>query len=155
MRDWAAANVSNKTFTRYSELLRLHVAARRFGADPEADRRPPTEYLRGNGASALLATGLRRGELLALRWQDLDFEKNSLRVEQALEETTTRGGLIAKAPKTKTSKRTVSLPLSSVALLREHRKVQQERQLALGSVACPRMDRYSPTGTVRCARPAG
>jgi integrase len=41
-------------------------------------------------AAVLLGTGLRRGEVLALRWQDVDLDNGTLRVEQALEETTRR-----------------------------------------------------------------
>src|SRR5262249_61485610 len=78
-----------------------------------------------------LATGLRRGELLALRWSDVDLDGGALRVEQALEETT-RGGLVFKSPKTRHGRRTVTLPPSTVAMLREHWKAQQEQRLFLG-----------------------
>jgi integrase len=78
-----------------------------------------------------LGTGLRRGELLALRHQDIDLDGSTLRVEQALEETQ-RGGLIFKSPKTRYGRRTITLPPSTVAVLREHWKVQQEQRLALG-----------------------
>jgi integrase len=78
-----------------------------------------------------LASGLRRGELLGLRWQDLDFDGAYLRVERALEETK-RGGLAFKSPKTRHGRRTVTLPASTVAMLREHRKAQQEHQLRFG-----------------------
>ncbi len=57
-------------------------------------------------------TGLRVGEILALRWQDLDLEKGELRVEQAFY----RGYL--GTPKTKGSKRTLPLPQTVVAALR-------------------------------------
>src|SRR5262249_52379791 len=77
-----------------------------------------------------LATGLRRGELLALRWSDVDLDGGALRVEQALEETT-RGGLVFKSPKTRHGRRTVTLPPSTVAVLREHWKAQQEQRLFL------------------------
>lgn len=52
-------------------------------------------------AATALATGMRRGELLALRWHDVDLER---RVEQSLE-TTTRSGPRFKAPKTKYGRR--------------------------------------------------
>jgi integrase len=78
-----------------------------------------------------LATGLRRGELLALRWQDVDLDGAHLRVERALEETK-RGGLAFKSPKTRHGRRVVTLPASTVAVLREHWKVQQEHRLRFG-----------------------
>src|SRR5262249_35573713 len=88
------------------------------------------EALRGQPlypiAAVALATGLRRGELVALRQQDVDLDGGLLRVEQALEETT-RGGLVFKAPKTRHGRRTVTLPVSTVALLRDHWKAQQEQ----------------------------
>jgi Phage integrase, N-terminal SAM-like domain len=48
-------------------------------------------------ATTLLATGLRRGELLALRWSDVDLDGAKLKVEQSLEQTKT--GLKFKSPK--------------------------------------------------------
>jgi integrase len=83
-----------------------------------------------------LASGLRRAELLALRWQDVDLDAGHLRVEQALEETV-RGGVRAKAPKTRHGRRTVTLPPSAVASLREHWKAQQEQRLFLGLGKAP------------------
>ena len=70
-------------------------------------------------------------ELLALRWQDVDLDGGHLRVERALEQTK-RGGLLFKAPKTKYGRRLVTLPASTVTLLREHRKAQLELRMALG-----------------------
>jgi integrase len=81
-------------------------------------------------ASLALATGMRRGELLALRWQDVDLDKASIKVERSLEQT--RGGLRFKCPKTKHSRRTISLPPSAVAMLGQHRKEQLELRLQLG-----------------------
>jgi integrase len=77
-----------------------------------------------------LATGLRRGELLALRLSDADLDKATVRVERSLQET--NAGLAFKAPKTKHGKRTISLPPNAVAVLREHRRKLLETRLALG-----------------------
>jgi integrase len=207
LSDWANDNVSNKTFTRYEQLLRKHLCAQ-FGsiqiqklkaADLQtvyaamareglADQTrlhlhrvvhrmlghalqwgvvtvnaaaavdaPRTrareieilsttevqtvlEKLRGRPlhtiATVLLATGLRRGELLALRWQDLDLNGATLRVEQAVEQTK-RGGILFKAPKTRHGRRSVTLPPSTVAVLREHWRTQQEQRLMLGLGKAP------------------
>ncbi len=78
-----------------------------------------------------LATGMRRGEMLAVRWQDIDLAAGKLRVERSLEQTR-KGGLRFKTPKTRTGRRAIALPPYLVAALREHRKAQQERWLALG-----------------------
>jgi integrase len=77
-----------------------------------------------------LATGLCRGELLALRLVDADLEAATLRVERSLEETKT--GLRFKAPKTVHARRTISLPPSAVTVLRDHRRKLLELRLALG-----------------------
>jgi integrase len=74
---------------------------------------------------------MRRSELLALRWQDLDLDGAKLRVERSLEQTK-RGGLVFKAPKTRHGRRTITLPPSAIAELRAHWRAQQEQRLALG-----------------------
>ena len=93
------------------------------------------EALRGTPlymiALLMLATGLRRGEALALPWNNVDLEVGTLRVTQAFEQTK-RGGLRVKEPKTKHGRRTVTLPPSTVSELRAHRKVQQELRLSCG-----------------------
>jgi integrase len=202
LRDWANNNVSNKTWTRYAQLLRKHLASR-LGSVPiqklravnlqaayaamaeegladqtrlhlhrvahrmlghalqwgvvarnvatmvdaprvrtheievltPAEVKAALEKLRGRSlypiASVALATGMRRGELLALRWQDVDFDGAALKVERALEQTK-RGGLLFKPPKSRYGRRPITLPTSTVAELRVHRKAQAEQRLALG-----------------------
>ena len=73
---------------------------------------------------------MRRGELLALRWEDIDLDEAKARVERSLEETA--AGLRFKAPKTKHGRRTISLPPSAVDALRAHRLKQLELRVALG-----------------------
>jgi integrase len=213
LRDWATPNVSNKTYTRYEQLLRKHVCGRlgerpiqkvtaahlqglyaalqRDGKGEKGGLEPrsclhvhrvvhrvlghaaqwgvvhqnvaalvdaPTvkakeiEILTAQQVQAVLATlrgrslypivavalgtGMRRGELLALRWQDVDLDGAKLRVERSLEQTK-RGGLVFKAPKTRHGRRTVTLPLSTVAELRVHWARQQEQRLALGLGKAP------------------
>ena len=207
LHDWADANTSNKTFTRYEQLLRKHlcarvgslpiqklraadlqaiyaamakeglsaqtrlhahrvvhrllghaaqwgVVARNVAAVVDAPRvkareievltpaevQGVLETLRGKPlyaiASVLLGTGLRRGELLALRWRTVNLDAGTLRVEQAVEQTK-RGGIVFRAPKTKRSRRTVTLPLSTAAALRDHWRSQQEQRLALGLGKAP------------------
>jgi len=77
-----------------------------------------------------LDTGMRRRELLAVRLSDLDLDAASIRVERSLEET--KDGLRFKPHKTKRSRRTLSLPPNTVAVLREHRRKLLETRVKLG-----------------------
>ena len=77
-----------------------------------------------------LATGMHKGELLGLRWRDLDVERRTLQVRQTV--GALRGRIEFKPPKTRNSIRIVSLPPEVVALLQEHKRRQNERRLALG-----------------------
>jgi integrase len=68
-------------------------------------------------------TGLRRGELLALKWAWVNLDRGSLYVAEALEHT--RGhGVAFKAPKSKTSRRVLPLAPECVTLLRAHKEAQ-------------------------------
>jgi integrase len=87
-------------------------------------------------AALALATGARRNELLALRWQDVDVDAGRLRIETALEQTRAHGIRI-KAPKTRKGRRTISLPGATVGQLRAHWRAQQEQRLALGMGKSP------------------
>jgi len=67
-----------------------------------------------------LATGLRRGELLGLKWEDLDLDQGSLRVQRQVSRI---NGEVVEAPlKTKNSYRTISLGADAVEILKEQRK---------------------------------
>jgi integrase len=65
-------------------------------------------------------TGARRGEILALRWEDFDPNARTLRIERAVEETREHG-LQLKGPKTERGKRTIEIDDDLVALLRGER----------------------------------
>lgn len=77
-----------------------------------------------------LTTGMREGELLALRWQDVDLEQASLKVRMGLQRDE-RGWHLAET-KTTYSQRTIGLTKTAVAALRVHWLRQQEERLALG-----------------------
>ena len=67
-----------------------------------------------------LCTGLRRGELLALQWGDLDFDTGTLTVEKQV--YAVKGQLHLSVPKTKASIRRLVLPPGVVEVLREYRR---------------------------------
>ncbi|GAC1406484.1 MAG: hypothetical protein NVSMB64_12190 [Candidatus Velthaea sp.] len=78
-------------------------------------------------------TGLRRSELCALQWGDLDLEDGRYTVRRAA--ANVDGKVIIKAPKSKTSRRSDHLSPFVVAALRRHRDEQQARYLSLGLAA--------------------
>jgi integrase len=78
-----------------------------------------------------LGTGLRQGELLALRWADVDLEAGRLRVRYTLARID--GKLVLLEPKTERSRRTVILPSVVVDALLAHRTRQKMERLVAGS----------------------
>jgi len=95
---------------------------------------PVRAALKGHKLEAIavlaLSTGARRGEILALRWGDVDLERATIRIARSLEQTT--GSLKFKQPKTVRGVRTISLPAVAVEALQAHRKRQLEQRMALG-----------------------
>jgi integrase len=148
--------LSAQTVRHHDRVLNVALKRARklklIAANPVDDVEAPTveqkeiEVLDSNGSAKLLATasttrlyapiflalatGMRRGEILALRWCDLDLPGQSLRVVQSLEQT--KDGLRFKAPKTKRSRRTIALSPSVVEVLQAHRIKQLEERLLLG-----------------------
>lgn len=92
-----------------------------------------------------VTTGMRRGELLALRWEDLDLNSGRAVVSRSLEQT--KKGLHFKSPKTDRSRRTVVLPGVTLDTLRVFRVEQSKERLAIGPA-------YQDNNLI-CARPDG
>ena len=89
---------------------------------------------RGDSLEALivltLSTGLRRGEVLSLRWSDVDLDAYTLSVRGQYQN---QGGVWTWVmPKTDTSERTLALPTYVAASLRAHRARQNEQRLVAG-----------------------
>jgi integrase len=91
-----------------------------------------------------LATGMRRGEILALRWKNVDLEKGVVRVVESLEQTR-KGGLRFKSTKTDKA-RAVTLPRFALEELQRWKREQAEGLLKLGirqggdTLTCGRQD---------------
>ena len=123
--------------------------------DPPAHQRPYVKPLTPNQARAFLdavkgdrlaalysvalAVGLRQGEALGLRWEDIDFDAGRLTVRVALQRLDGRLQLVE--PKTVRSRRTIALPQTAVSALRTHRAQQLQERLFAGS-------RWQGTGLV-------
>lgn len=80
----------------------------------------------------IAATGLRRGEALALKWKDVDLEVGSLAVRGTLSRS--GGELVTTRPKTERSRRTVPLSPATVALLKATRQAQREQRMRAANV---------------------
>ena len=88
-----------------------------------------------------LLTGMRRGEILGLHWEDIDFTNNSLRVERTLIEGTRPlpdgTGLtkpVYNPPKTSSSRREIVMPAQVIDALQRHRIEQDLARIAAGNV---------------------
>jgi integrase len=118
---------------------------RRSRQDPEANReRRETRRLlkaaRGDRLEALYVlattiattTGMRQGELLALKWEDVDLENATVSVRRTITKSGER--LLLGEPKTKKSRRTIQLTGSAVRALREHLPRQMREIERLGDL---------------------
>lgn len=90
---------------------------------------------RGHALEAFIAlalvTALRHGELLGLRWRDVDLEGRRLSVNRTVTQDWTHGYIVGD-PKSKTSRRTIQLPWFVVNSLLRHRERQQEHMRKVG-----------------------
>jgi integrase len=90
--------------------------------------------------SVALAVRLRRGEALALRWEeDVDLDKGTITVRNSLQRID--GKLVLVEPKSERGRRTIALPDFAVKALRQHRARQTEERLLAGK-------RWQQTGYV-------
>jgi integrase len=80
-----------------------------------------------------ITTGMRQGELLALKWEDVNFEAGVLQVRRTLS-TATGGGFTFSAPKTAKSRRSIKLPNTALSSLKKHRRAQLEERMRLGEL---------------------
>lgn len=78
-----------------------------------------------------LITGARRGEILGLRWDKVDFDANRIFICNSILYSPDVG-IYESSPKTERSKRFVSLPTETMQLLRKYKTWQTEERLRLG-----------------------
>ena len=97
------------------------------------------KYLRDNTVSYQLQVfynicmfgGCRAGEVLALTWDDIDFQNNAISIAKSTSQTKT-AGMITKETKTGDSRR-VNFPDTVMQMLKKHRAEQDEYRLSLGT----------------------
>ncbi len=78
-----------------------------------------------------VVTGMRRGELLALRWSNIDFERRTLLVLHTVDYIP-RYGYVETEPKTAAGKRLIRLPSFLIVMLKQHHDQQRKQQLKQG-----------------------
>lgn len=78
-----------------------------------------------------VTTGMREGELLGVRWKDVDLDRASVQVRGTMQAT--KDGLRFAETKTRSSRRPVMLPARTVEALRRHRAAQAEERLRMGA----------------------
>ena len=105
-----------KTWTKDEVATFLNVA--------KEDRLYPLFYV-------AIGTGLRRGELLGLKWEDVDFENGVLSIRRTVQRTT-EGLIVKEQTKTDSSRRTVNISPATVEVLRTHKKRQTQELLRIG-----------------------
>ncbi|RIR77127.1 site-specific integrase [Mycobacteroides abscessus] len=149
---WAATSINPmlaRTRSVFDDLVNQGVLVRNPAAlvkSLSTDTEKKMNTLTAEQVSALLAAtdshnfgiawrlavlGLRRGEILALKWDAIDLDAGTLAVTAA--RLATAGGATTGAPKTKSSVRTLPMPDDLTAALRSVRKRQKEAKLRLGS----------------------
>ena len=74
-----------------------------------------------------LATGMRPGEYLALKWSDIDLDRGMVTVQRTL--VRTKGGWHFGEPKTSRARRTLPIPSTVTAMFRQHRVSQLEQRM--------------------------
>jgi len=92
--------------------------------------------------SLAIWTGMRRGEILGLRWKDIDLENKTISVQQTLSWTPTEG-IIFQDTKTARSNRSIVIPDILLADLKTHKKLIAEQKIANGN-------KYQDYGLVCC-----
>ena len=144
-REWVARNVGAcleaEDIPKAAKPEPIALNEAEMAALLNAAQHPSERAKRSGGPSAELwfypavafavFTGARRGEVLGLRWCDVDFTSNTVRIRRSLTRTHSRG-LFFKEPKNGKA-RTITMPATLTALLPQHRAAQVKERSILGA----------------------
>lgn len=130
------------------EMLVTYNAASK--ASPPKNKRKPAQYLEIEEIKTifnilekeplkwkvliklLAVTGARRGEILGLKWNKINFKENTIYIDNNLLYTQERG-IYEESPKTESSIRYVTLPKETILLLKQYKKIYMEQKLSIGN----------------------
>lgn len=87
----------------------------------------------------MIITGCRRGEIMGLKWQDIDFEHNILSIHETL--LASDSGVYTDTPKTPESQRFINIPKETIDLLLKYKRSQNQQRSVVG-------DRWEESGYV-------
>jgi integrase len=90
-----------------------------------------------------LTTGMRQGELLGLKWEDINWERKTLHIQRQLSRAP-NGALKLTRPKTRGSIRTISIGAATISILKEHQR-QQYIEACQKGTAWKELDLVFPT----------
>ena len=114
----------------------------------EAELAALLDHLRGHWlyvpSLTAASTGLRRGEVLGLRWQDINMTAGTIEIAQTVVEIGAR--ITIAPPKTRRSRRTIKVPAALIVELERHRREQLEQRLKVGLGGRPELVFTNPTG---------
>ena len=151
--------LSNKTVLRYHRFISIVLAQAVKESiipfNPAARAEPPkaekkeAKYLQSADIAAilealnsepikwktlvhlLLITGARRGEIIGLKWDKVDFDNNRIYICNTISYTPDRG-VYESTPKTESSKRYIALPAETMQLMKQYRAWQIQERFRLG-----------------------
>lgn len=136
-----------------AEVKKAKPPAREMAFMTAAQARRFLDAAKSNKNFALFAlavgAGARQGELLGLAWADFDLNRGTMNVRRALAQV--KGEFTLKEPKSKTSIRTVTLPLFALRAVEEHRRATLKGGLITGPVFCTRTGGHLDKKNVRRA----
>jgi integrase len=114
---------------------RPKVETKEFHIFTESQARTFLEAARGHPYEALfylaLTTGLRKGELLGLMWEDVDWDKGTLRIERQLQQAYSSSAKLVPT-KTRSGRRQIKLGKIGLAMLEAHRQRQEAQKTLAG-----------------------
>ncbi len=125
------SSLDQEFVTEYQSHSRVSSTGKEFSVQAYKERHTVATQWKAYFTLAIYG-GFRRGEMLALTWEDIDFDKMTVTINKAMSKTKANGQII-KETKSKAGNRTIRLPSTCFDILKKWHKEEKERCLALGS----------------------